>query len=71
MQVTLGQHPAVMERLAGRNFSGRDLNMLKPAPDHYLRAGMRYASHGSSPALQAEAAELFSDMAILPKLLGL
>ncbi|WP_291238406.1 HAD-IA family hydrolase [Gemmobacter sp.] len=38
MQVTLGQHPGVLERLAGRIFSGRDLNMLKPAPDLYLHA---------------------------------
>lgn len=38
MQVTLGQHPGVMARLAGRLFSGRDLAMLKPDPDLYLYA---------------------------------
>ena len=101
MQMTLCQHPTVMERLAGRNFSGRDLNMLKPAPDLYLHAarclgvdpaacveiedsapgaqaaraaGMRcmgYAPHGASPALLTAGAEPFTDMAALPKLLGL
>ena len=36
MQITLGQHPAVMARLKGRLFSGQDLGMPKPAPDLYL-----------------------------------
>ena len=101
MDVTLGQHPGLAERLAGRVFSGRDLGMLKPAPDLYLHAarclgadpaacvviedsapgaqaaraaGMRcmgYAPYGASPALLAEGAEPFTDMAALPKLLGL
>ncbi|MDZ4095357.1 MAG: HAD-IA family hydrolase [Paracoccaceae bacterium] len=39
MQVTLGQHPGLMDRFAGRLFSGQDLGMLKPAPDLYLHAG--------------------------------
>lgn len=39
MQVTLGQHPGVMARFAGRLFSGQDLGMLKPDPDLYLHAG--------------------------------
>ena len=38
MQVTLGQHPGLLDRLAGRVFSGLDLGMLKPAPDLYLHA---------------------------------
>ena len=36
MQITLGQHPAVMARLQGRLFSGQDLGMLKPDPGLYL-----------------------------------
>ena len=101
MEITLGQHAGLLDRLAGRVFSGRDLNMLKPAPDLYLHAArclgadpaacvviedsapgaqaartagmhcMGYAPNGASPALLAEGAEPFTDMAALPKLLGL
>ncbi|PZQ97872.1 MAG: hydrolase [Cereibacter sphaeroides] len=38
MRVTLGQHPGVMERLAGRIFSGQEIGRPKPAPDLYLHA---------------------------------
>lgn len=38
MDITLGQHPTLAPRLAGRVFSGRDLKMLKPDPDLYLFA---------------------------------
>ena len=38
MQVTLGQHPALMARLEGRLFSGQSLGAPKPAPDLYLHA---------------------------------
>lgn len=38
MRVTLGQHPGLAARFAGRAFSGQDLGMLKPAPDLYLYA---------------------------------
>jgi beta-phosphoglucomutase-like phosphatase (HAD superfamily) len=38
MQVTLGQHPALMARLQGRLFSGQALGAPKPAPDLYLHA---------------------------------
>lgn len=38
MQITLGQHPAMLARLEGRLFSGQDLGMLKPLPDLYLHA---------------------------------
>ena len=38
MQVTLGQHPALHTRLAGRVFSREDVARPKPAPDLYLHA---------------------------------
>lgn len=38
MQVTLGQHPALMAKLRGRLFSGQSLGAPKPAPDLYLHA---------------------------------
>lgn len=38
MQITLGQHPHVMRRLAGRLFSGQSLGAPKPAPDLFLHA---------------------------------
>ena len=38
MQVTLGQHPALLDRLQGRPFSGQSLGAPKPAPDLYLHA---------------------------------
>lgn len=38
MQVTIGQHPALMARLRGRLFSGQTLGAPKPAPDVFLHA---------------------------------
>ena len=38
MQVTLGQHPALLAKLHGRLFSGQTLGAPKPAPDLYLHA---------------------------------
>ena len=38
MQVTLGQHSALLARLKGRLFSGQTLGKPKPAPDLYLHA---------------------------------
>lgn len=38
MRVTLGQHPAVMQRLRGRIYSREDVARPKPAPDLYLHA---------------------------------
>jgi len=38
MQVTLGQHPSLLDRLEGRLFSGQTLGAPKPAPDLYLHA---------------------------------
>lgn len=36
MHITLGHHPAVMDRFQGRIFSGQALGKLKPEPDLYL-----------------------------------
>jgi HAD superfamily hydrolase (TIGR01509 family) len=38
MQITLGQHPAVLARFKGHVYSGQDLGTPKPAPDLYLHA---------------------------------
>ena len=38
MQVTLGQHPGLLDRFQGRLFSGQTLGAPKPAPDLYLHA---------------------------------
>lgn len=38
MQVTLGQHPGLIDRFQGRLFSGQTLMRPKPAPDLYLHA---------------------------------
>jgi HAD superfamily hydrolase (TIGR01509 family) len=38
MQITLGQHPGLLERFGGRVFSGQALGAPKPAPDLYLHA---------------------------------
>jgi HAD superfamily hydrolase (TIGR01509 family) len=100
MEVTLGQHPAVLRRFRGRMFSGQDLGAPKPAPDLYLHAaavlgvapgacvvvedsptgaraaraaGIRclgFAPQGN-PALAAEGADIFGDMAEVPGLIGL
>ena len=48
MQVTLGQHPAVLAHFAGRMFSGQTVGRPKPAPDLYLHAA---AALGIAPAL--------------------
>lgn len=47
MQVTLGQHPAILSRLQGRLFSGQTLGKPKPAPDLWLHAA---AALGADPA---------------------
>jgi HAD superfamily hydrolase (TIGR01509 family) len=47
MQITLGQHPGVFDRLKGRLFSGQDLNLIKPDPGLYLHAA---AALGAAPA---------------------
>lgn len=47
MQITLGQHPAIMAKLEGRLFSGQTLGKPKPAPDLYLHAA---AALGVAPA---------------------
>jgi len=38
MQVTLGQHPGLLDRFHDRLFSGQTLGAPKPAPDLYLHA---------------------------------
>jgi HAD superfamily hydrolase (TIGR01509 family) len=38
MQVTLGQYAGLLDRFAGRLFSGQSLGAPKPAPDLYLHA---------------------------------
>ncbi|MFY8147401.1 MAG: HAD family hydrolase, partial [Rhodobacter sp.] len=38
MQVTLGQHPGLLDRFGDRLFSGQTLGAPKPAPDLYLHA---------------------------------
>lgn len=38
MRITLGQYPALRDKLEGRIFSGQDLERPKPAPDLYLHA---------------------------------
>jgi HAD superfamily hydrolase (TIGR01509 family) len=38
MQVTLGQHPGLLDRFRDRLFSGQTLGAPKPAPDLYLHA---------------------------------
>ncbi len=47
MQVTLGQHPALLARFKGHVYSGQDLGTPKPAPDLYLYAA---AQLGVDPA---------------------
>lgn len=38
MEITLGQHPDIYRRLAGRLFSGQELGCPKPQPGLYLHA---------------------------------
>ena len=47
MQVTLGQHPGLLERFRDRLFSGQTLGAPKPAPDLYLQAARAL---GQAPA---------------------
>jgi HAD superfamily hydrolase (TIGR01509 family) len=47
MQITLGQHPGLIERFAGRLYSGQAMGAPKPAPDLYLHAA---AALGMAPA---------------------
>ncbi len=47
MAVTLGQHPDLYRRLAGRIFSRHDVGRPKPAPDLYLHAA---AARAAAPA---------------------
>ncbi len=46
MRVTLGQHPALLDRLRGRIFSGQALGCPKPDPGLYLHAA---AALGAEP----------------------
>ena len=41
MEVTLGQHAGLLQRFAGRAFSGQVIGKPKPAPDLYLFAAER------------------------------
>lgn len=43
MEITLGQHPDIKRRLAGRIFSRQDVARPKPAPDLYLHAAAALA----------------------------
>lgn len=47
MQITLGQHPGLIDRFAGRIFSGQETPRPKPFPDLFLKAA---ASMNASPA---------------------
>jgi HAD superfamily hydrolase (TIGR01509 family) len=47
MQVTLGQHPGLLDRFRDRLFSGQTLGTPKPAPDLYLQAARAL---GQAPA---------------------
>ena len=41
MDITLGQHPGLLQRFTGRAFSGQVIGKPKPAPDLYLYAAAR------------------------------
>jgi len=47
MQITLGQHPSLQDRLAGKLYSAHVLGTAKPEPDMFLKAA---ADHGIAPA---------------------
>jgi HAD superfamily hydrolase (TIGR01509 family) len=47
MEITMGQHPGLMERFRGHIYSAQTLNAPKPAPDVYLHAA---AALGVAPA---------------------
>jgi HAD superfamily hydrolase (TIGR01509 family) len=47
MQLTLGQHPGLLDRFRDRLFSGQTLGAPKPAPDLYLQAARAL---GQAPA---------------------
>lgn len=48
MQVTLGQHPGLIERFRGHLYSGQTLGAPKPAPDLYLYAASRLGVSASA-----------------------
>ena len=47
MAITLGQHPGLHDRLAGKLYSAHALGTAKPEPDMFLVAA---ADHGVAPA---------------------
>ena len=51
MQVTLGQHPGLLDRFQDRLFSGQTLGAPKPAPDLYLLAARALGQHPSDCAV--------------------
>lgn len=51
MQVTLGQHPGLLDRFQDRLFSGQSLGAPKPAPDLYLLAALALGQHPSDCAV--------------------
>ena len=51
MQVTLGQHPGLLNRFQDRLFSGQTLGAPKPAPDLYLLAALALGQHPSDCAV--------------------
>jgi HAD superfamily hydrolase (TIGR01509 family) len=51
MQVTLGQHPGLLDRFQDRLFSGQTLGAPKPAPDLYLLAARALGRHPSDCAV--------------------
>ncbi|MCA3443663.1 MAG: HAD-IA family hydrolase [Rhodobacter sp.] len=51
MQVTLGQHPGLLDRFRDRLFSGQTLGAPKPAPDLYLHAARALAQPPSACAV--------------------
>jgi len=48
MQITMGQHPGLMDRFHGHIYSAQTLNAPKPAPDVYLHAA---AALGVAPGV--------------------
>ena len=45
MQITLGQHPGLIDRFKGHLYSGQTLGAPKPAPDLYLYAARQLGMH--------------------------
>ncbi len=48
MQVTLGQHPGLIDRFRGHVYSGQTLGRPKPAPDLYLHAAQALGAEPSA-----------------------